>query len=75
MVQAFRNSETPILGTSKNNYPEQVTKSQAIMTAIDEIVRALHDRDDDLTEKHERKEEEIIELEFIKNITWPSYVL
>ena len=52
MITAFRSSEAPVLGL-KTNYSEVVTKTQAILTAIDEIGRSLNERDDDLAEKTE----------------------
>ena len=75
MLVAFRNSETPVLGLSRNNYAEQVTKSHAILTAIDEIVRSLNDRDDDITSRTDSKNITLVETEFVNSMLWPAQVL
>ena len=74
MITAFRSSEAPVLGL-KTNYSEVVTKTQAILTAIDEIGRSLNERDDDLAEKTESKNVTIVETEFVNSLVWPAQVL
>ena len=74
MITAFRSSETPVLGL-KTNYSEEVTKTQAILTAIDEIVRSLNERDDEMAAKTESKDVTLVETEFVNSLVWPTQVL
>ena len=74
MLTAFRSSEAPVLGL-KNNYAETVTKSQAILTAIDEIGRSLNDRDDNMAERSDQKSITLVDTEFVSSMVWPAQVL